>query len=219
MGFPIQTAKNKGAIGLDFLFTGENWLFTAGIVVMLGLGLLELVAVMVGGSLSGFLDGLIPDMGGAGEGLAWLHLGRVPALIVLVLLLAMFSVLGFLLQGLAHAIFGAYIPSLPAAAVALLGALPATRSSAGLIAHILPRDETYSIRNASFLGRTAVVVAGMATKGRAAEAKFEDEHGQTHYVLVEPESEASVLMAGERVLLLRQVGSARFVAVPNPVVE
>lgn len=204
---------------MDFLFIEQNWLFTASLVTMLGLGGLELLGLLLGGSLSAFLDGLIPDSVEAGGGLAWLHLGRVPLLAVLVLLLALFAGAGFFIQGAAHALLGDYLPGLLAIPAALAIALPATRTSAGLVGRLLPRDESYAIRAASLVGRTAVIVAGEARRGRAAEAKFQDEYGQVHYVMVEPESESVVLSAGERVLLLRQIGEARFTVAPNLISE
>lgn len=204
---------------LEFLLADQNWLFTASLVVMLGVGVVELGSVILGGSLSNVVDSLIPGLDSPGEALAWLHLGRLPALIVLVLLLGAFSALGFLFQGLAHSLLGDYLSSMLVAPAAAVGALPATRVTAGWIARVFPRDESYSINSASFLGRSAVVVAGEARKGRAAEAKFQDEFGQTHYVLVEPDSHESVLAAGQRVLLTRQIGGARFAAIPNPITE
>lgn len=204
---------------MDFLLVESNWLFTASLVTMLGLGGLELIALLLGGSFSAFLDGLIPDPVDDGGGLAWLHLGRVPLLAVLVLLLALFAGAGFLIQGVAHTLLGTYLSGVLAVPAALFVALPATRASAGMIGRMLPRDESYAIRTASFVGRTAVVVAGQASRGRAAEAKFQDEYGQVHYVMVEPESESVVLSAGEPVLLLRQIGEARFVASANPISE
>lgn len=204
---------------MDFLFVDENWLFTASLVVMLGLGAMELLAILLGGSLSSLVDGLVPDTADAGGGLAWLHVGRVPLLVVLVLFLALFAMAGFLLQGVADALFHTPLSSILAAPIAVLGALPATRASAALVARIMPRDESYAIGNASFIGRSALVIAGKASKGRAAEAKFQDEHGQTHYVLVEPEGGGAVLSAGDRVVLIRQLGGGRFLAAHNTITE
>ena len=36
---------------MDFLLSEGNWIFSAALVVMLGVGVLELVALLVGGSL------------------------------------------------------------------------------------------------------------------------------------------------------------------------
>lgn len=203
---------------MEFLLAEQNWPFAASLAVMLGLGTLELLAVLMGASLSGFLDGLLPEPGDAG-GLAWLHLGKVPFMVVLVLYLALFAVAGLVIQALASAFSGVYLPVALAVPAAGLAALPATRGAAALVGRLLPHDETYALPAAGFVGRAAVIVAGEARKGRAAEAKFEDEHGQTHYVMVEPETPGTVLAAGERVLLTRQLAAGRYAAIVNLVVD
>lgn len=203
---------------MEFLWAEQNWLFTASLAAMLGLGVIELAAILLGGSLSAYVDGLIPDTSDL-SGLAWLHLGRVPFLAVLVLLLALFATGGFLIQGVADLLLGNRLPTLLAAPGALALALPGTRLLAGVLGRLLPRDESYAIHASSLVGRTAVIVAGEARKGSAAEAKFRDEYGQTHYVLVEPEQADSILSAGDRVLLSRQIGEGRFLAVGNPITD
>jgi len=203
---------------MEFLLSEGSWLFTAALVVLTGIGVLELVALMVGGSLSSLMDGMIGEMP-EGGGLAWLHLGRLPFLVVLVLLLASFSLSGYLLQGVVTAILGQGLPAWAAAPLALMGAIPATRIAGSTLVRILPRDESAAISASSFVGRTATLVSGAASPGRAAEARFRDEFGQTHYVMVEPDAESPTLKAGERVLLLRELSSGRYQATANQVAE
>lgn len=203
---------------MAFLLSEGNWLFTAALLVLTGIGVLELVALMVGGSLSSLMDGMIGEMPEAG-GLAWLHLGRLPFLVVLVLLLASFSLSGYLLQGIVTAFFGQGLPTWAAAPLALMGAMPATRIAGSTLVRILPRDESAAISASSFVGRTATLVSGAASPGRAAEARFRDEFGQTHYVMVEPDAESPPLKAGERVLLLRELSSGRYQATANQIAE
>lgn len=203
---------------MDFLLSDTNWIFLAALVVMLGIGVLEMVALLVGGSLSSMMDGAIGDAPDAG-GLAWLHVGRLPLLVILVLLLATFSLLGFTLQGVVSSVFGDSLPALAATPLALLGALPMTRFAGSALLRILPHDESAAIATASFVGRTATLIAGEASPGKAAEARFQDEYGQTHYVMVEPISTSPNLRAGERVLLLRELSTGRYQAAPNPITE
>ena len=203
---------------MDFLLSEGNWIFSAALVVMLGIGVLELVALLVGGSLSSMMDGMIGDAPEAG-GLAWLHVGRLPLLVILVMWLASFSLLGFVLQGVVSAVIGQGLPALAASPLALLGALPMTRAVGSALIRILPRDESAAIATSSFVGRTATLIAGEASAGKAAEARFQDEYGQTHYVMVEPNSTSPNLRAGERVLLLRELSTGRYQAAPNPITE
>lgn len=203
---------------MGFLISEGNWLFTAALVVLVGIGVLELIALLVGGSVSSAMDGVIGEMPEAG-GLAWLHVGRLPFLVVLVLLLASFSLFGFALQGLTAIFFGQGMPALVASPLAFLAALPATRVAGSTLVRILPRDESAAISASSFVGRTATLTSGAASPGRAAEARFQDEFGQTHYVMVEPDATSPTLNAGERVLLLRELSSGRYQATANQITE
>jgi hypothetical protein len=203
---------------MDFLLSDGSWLFSVALAVVAGIGVLELLAVMVGGSLSSMMDGLVGDAPEAG-GLAWLHVGRLPFLVIVVLLLTLFALLGLGLQGVVVAVIGKELPALAAAPLALLGALPATRAAGSALVRIMPRDESAAISDSSFVGRTATLVAGEAKPGKAAEARFQDEYGQTHYVMVEPGAKSITLRAGERVLLLRELSTGRYQAVANPIAE
>ncbi|MBT9539553.1 OB-fold-containig protein [Thiobacillus sp.] len=203
---------------MDFLLSDGSWLFSAALVVVAGIGVLELLAVLVGGSLSSMMEGLVGDAPEAG-GLAWLHVGRLPFLVIVVLLLTLFALLGLGLQGVVAAVIGKELPALAAAPLALLGALPATRAVGSALVRIMPRDESAAISDASFVGRTATLVSGEAKPGKAAEARFQDEYGQTHYVMVEPDAKSITLRAGERVLLLRELSTGRYQAVANPIAE
>lgn len=203
---------------MDFLLSEGNWLFSAALVVVLGIGIFELIALLVGGSLSSMMDGVIGDAPDAG-GLAWLHVGRLPFLVILVLLLTSFSLLGLALQAMVTALFGQGLPALAASPLALIGAFPATRATGFALARIMPRDESSAISASSFVGRTATLTAGEAMPGNAAQARFQDEYGQTHYVLVEPDAKSPTLRAGERVLLLRELSAGRYQAIPNPITE
>ena len=136
---------------MDFLLSEGNWIFSAALVVMLGVGVLELVALLVGGSLSSMMDGVIGDAPDAG-GLAWLHVGRLPFLVILVVLLASFSLLGFALQGVVLAVIGQGLPAIAASPLALLGALPMTRAAGSALIRIMPHDESAAIATASFVG-------------------------------------------------------------------
>lgn len=203
---------------MEFLLSEGNWLFSAALVVVLGIGVLELVGLLVGGSLSSMLDGVIGDVPEAG-GLAWLHVGRLPLLVILVLFLTAFSFLGFALQGVASAVVGQDLPALAASPLALVGSLPATRAVGSALLRIVPRDESAAIAASSFVGRTATLTTGEARQGKSAEARFQDEYGQTHYVMVEPAPKSPNLHAGERVLLLRELSAGRYQAIPNPITE
>lgn len=150
-----------------------------------------------------------------GRFLGWLGLGRLPAMVWLVVFLTSFGLTGLVLQMLIRKLAGGLLPAGAAAPVALFLCLPMVRVSGGVLARILPRDETSAVPAESFVGSLAVVTLGTARHGQPAEAKLKDIHGKTHYVLVEPESGSEELETGSQVLLIRRAGAV-FSGVRNP---
>jgi hypothetical protein len=128
--------------------------------------------------------------------------GRVPILIVIVALLTSFGLLGLALQSVLKGATGYPLPASLASIPAFVGACFVTRWLASVIARIIPRTETSAVSRDSFVGRTATLTLGSARIGEAAQARLTDTHGQTHYVMVEPDRAADVLAEGERVLLV-----------------
>jgi hypothetical protein len=59
-----------------------------------------------------------------------------------------------------------------------------------------------------------VITLGNARRGYPAEARLKDEHGQLHYVMVEPDSDSEEFAQGSTVLLVKQESSV-FRAIRN----
>lgn len=146
--------------------------------------------------------------------LDWLHFGRVPAMALLVLFLTLFGLLGLGLQSLVHSFTGHVLPGLIAAPLAFLATLPLLRLTGGWVAELIPKDETTVVSERSFVGRIAVVTLGTARSGEPAQAKLRDHHGQTHYVMVEPDRPGFELTTGAAVRLIRRHGAV-FYAIAN----
>jgi hypothetical protein len=142
----------------------------------------------------------------------------VPALILLLTLLGSFGSFGLLLQSLFKSFTGGLAPAWLAALPAFALSLPTVRIVGGIFARLIPQEETSAISRASFVGRTALVTTGVATVGNPAQAKLTDEHGQTHYLLVEPEVAGVELRAGTTVIVTGQSGVV-FTAVANDIPE
>lgn len=199
---------------MGFLLAPENAPFSICLALMLLLTLLEAVAIAMGAALSDALHNLFhfphidhaaPD--GAFESvLGWLHLGRVPLMILLSLLLGGFAIGGFVVQYASKAIAGGYLPAWLASVPALASGLGFTRVVGGAVAKVLPKDETTSVSESSLVGRCAVVTIGVAKRGAPAEARLRDQHGQAHYVMVEPDVPGEEFPQGTSVLLVGQVG-------------
>lgn len=214
---------------MEFLTASQNMPFTVALAVMLGIAFLEGVTTLLGAGISGFLDTLLPDIDGdvdvdmgadfslgasevpaatpLSKLLGWLRIGKVPILVLLVIFLTGFGVLGLMIQSVASHIIGFLLPGLIVSGVAFFLALPVVRVFGGAIAWIIPKDETDAVSEKSLVGRIAVITIGTATKGSPAEAKLKDQHGTTHYIMVEPDLVDDTFSSGEAVLVIKQEGS------------
>jgi hypothetical protein len=190
-----------------FLSADGNTLFLAALLLMLLIGAVE--AAGLGGALGH--DGLDADHPSL---LGWLNVGRLPLLMVIVIFLFAFGVAGLVLQQLIAGVFRHPAPIWIAGPLAAAVALPFTRVLSGLLARILPGDETTAVSRETLVGRVAVVVTGAARVGSPAQARVRDAHGQTHYVMVEPDDEGEVFEQGTSVIIVRNAG-ARFLAIRN----
>ncbi len=221
---------------LEFLLLPQNFPFSVALAVMLGIAVMEGVGTLFGAGLSSLLDSLIPDFdvdvdldldadadqaGAMGHGfftgvLGWLQVGRVPVLVLLVIFLTGFGLIGLAVQGFVHGLLGLALPSVVAAVPAFLGAMPVVRVAGGLVARLVPKEETAAVSRESFVGRVATIVLGTAATGAPAQARLRDTHGRTHYVMVEPDMDGETFSAGESVLLVRSAGPRfRVIAPPS----
>lgn len=203
---------------IELLLAPESWPFTFAVVLLALIGLIELVSLSIGISLPGVLDhATLEHLGDLADSwLGWLHIGKVPMLVLLVLLLTAFALIGFTLNALTHQFLGVYPTPLLSSGAAFLGALPLVRAVGGGIARLIPKDESSAVSLGSLVGHVAVVVNGTARKGYPAQAKVKNEQGQTFYVHVEPDSEITQFTAGDSVLLVKQISGARFQGIANP---
>jgi len=145
-------------------------------------------------------------MGFLSQTLSWLQFGRVPALILLILFLMAFGLIGLIGQLILRDTLGFLAPAWLASIPACLLALPCVRTLGGGIAHILPKEETAAVSSQSFVGRTAQIVLGTAREGAPAQARLRDQHGRSHYVMVEPDVAGETFGQGDPVLLVRADG-------------
>jgi len=135
---------------------------------------------------------------------------------LVVLFLALFALVGFALNLAAAGVFGAMIPPLISAPVAAVASLPLMRVCAGGIAHMIPSDQTYAVSLDTLVGRVAVIVSGTARFGYPAQGKVTSEHGQVHYVMVEPDAAEVTFAQNDAVLLVKRLSATRFQAIRNP---
>ena len=109
----------------DILLAPDVRPFAVAAAIMVALGGIELLTMLVGfsiGELFGHDVAVEADSHGAFGGLfLWINAGRLPLLILIILALGIFSIVGFLLQGIAHGVGppcrsrSQHLPPLPAA--------------------------------------------------------------------------------------------------------
>ena len=201
------------------LTNAENGPFVIAAIVLAAIVAIEVVSLVFGANASGLIDSMLPDamLDSLESGwLGWLHLGKVPILILLVLFLGTFSLAGFLLQRLALATIGFSLPAGLAVLPALVVAVSGVRIGGRALGKWVPRLETSAVSSASLIGRVATISNGTARRGMAAEAKVLDEHGNPLFVLIEPDDDGVTFIKGQRVLLVTQVSGQSFRAILNP---
>ncbi|MEQ9332985.1 YqiJ family protein [Thalassobaculum sp.] len=198
-----------------FLIAEENVPFVASLVLMLLIGGVEAVGLGSGLAGSDAIDGMDADLDIEGPSLlSWINVGRLPLLMLIVVFLFCFGMVGLIGQRIVVAALGVPVMWAVSVPAALAVALPATRVIAGMVARIMPRDETSAVSRDSLIGRVAVIVTGDARPASAAQARVRDGHGQSHYVMVEPDRADDVLKQGASVILVRRQG-AKYYAIHN----
>lgn len=203
------------------LFTAsQNLPFGIGFALIVGIALFEGLGMLISMSPSNFLDDLLPEIdgdSGLDRVLGWLHVGKVPALVLLLLFLSGYTVFGYSLQVVANGLFGGYLPAWLAGLLAIPAGMATVRGLGSLIAHIIPRDETSVVSEQALVGRVGVIVSGGARRGLAAQARVKDSHGRSHYLMVEPDIDDEVFDEGAQVLIVRKAGAFyRCIANPHP---
>jgi len=203
---------------MEILTTPQTWPFGSALALMVALAVIEGMGLLLASSPSSWLDGLLPDHPAGVDGpLGWLHLGKVPMLVILMLFLAGFALTGYAVQAIWHNLSGSWLPTLIAVVPALFGGLSTVSALGSLLAKLNIGDETSAVSELSLIGRAGVVVRGTAKAGLAAEAKVRDHHGKANYVMVVPDMDDQTFSEGAAVLLVKKVGAQyRCIANPHP---
>ena len=195
---------------MNFLLSDSNLPFAVALSVLVLLALVQLVGL---GDLLGDADADVDvdvdaeaDLGFAGGLASVIGFGRLPLLIWLSLLLAVFALLGLGGQQAMLGFTGDTMPALPAAGLAALAAFPLTGALARPLARILPHDETSAVGIDSLIAKRGHIEIGRATRGSPARAAVGDRFGTIHHVMVEPNEDGEVLESGAEVLLVRRDG-------------
>ena len=111
------------------LFTAPETLpFGVAVALIVAIAVLEGVGMLVALSPSNVIDDLLPQAvpeSGLDRVLGWLHLGRVPALVLLLIFLLGYALFGYALQKVAFTLLGGFLPAVRAARLSIVDALRA----------------------------------------------------------------------------------------------
>jgi hypothetical protein len=202
----------------DILLAPDVRPFAIAAAIMVALGVIELLTSLVGFSVSELVGkdvALESDshnvLGGA---FLWINTGRLPLLILIVLALGVFSIEGFLLQGIAHAV-GTAVPVSIAALLAVAGSIPVIRTASRSISRIIPRDETYAVSDADFVGKVGWVSIGPLDQGLPGRVRLKDVFGNWHTVPARAGAGSEALAVGANVLLVDR-DTRSFIAISAP---
>lgn len=215
---------------MDILGSAQASPFIIALVILTIIAALEGLSMVFGAALSGLLDGVLPDLdlpdldadidadvdldvsglesvGPLTYLMSWLSFGKAPALILIIVFLAVFGLAGLTIQSAVHGATGLIPPGWMASIPAILIAIPSMRYGGKAFGAVMPKEETEAVSTERFIGKVATVIRGKAERGMPAEAKLKDLHGLTHWVLVEPDEDGESFAAGEEVIVVAQNGS------------
>ena len=213
----------------EFLTAPEMVPFTGALLFVLALLMLEVLSLLIGGSLLGQggdadtdvdlagteldTDGDIGASGGATDSaaahgfagfLAWLGIGKVPLILWLAGMLTVFGIVGYGLQLIIEKATGGMLSPWLAAAIAFLPSLVAGSRLARMVGRIVPSISTEAVSRNRLGSRHGVIVVGTARRGHPAQARVADAFGNNHYIRVEPEGRTGELRQGEEIVVLRR---------------
>jgi hypothetical protein len=204
----------------DILLAPDVRPFAIAAAIMAALGGIELLTTLVGFSISALVgDGVAVEADAdshdaLGGMFLWINAGRLPLLILIILALGVFSIEGFLLQGIAH-ILGAAVPVTIAALAAAAGSIPVIRTTSRGLSRIIPRDESYAVSDADFVGKVAVVSIGPLDQGLPGRVRLKDVFGNWHTVPARASPDSIALAVGASVLLVDRDAKS-FIAISAP---
>lgn len=186
----------------------------AGITVLV-LAVLEVLAVVLGWTVSDVIDSLLPgvdiEAGDAPGVLSWLGFGKAPFLVVLIVILACFAITGILIQHILLTWTGTTLWPALAVILALAITLPSASFLSGVLARLIPADETSGIHRDHLVGCHGHIAQGVASHDRPAEAQVTGPKGLRHWIMVRAERGES-LSPGTPIRVIARESRTLFVA-------
>lgn len=204
----------------EFFTSSQNAAFVWALIILTVLSLVIVAGALLGAINLPEADGDLEvnwESDGVAAGLLeYFGVAAMPLSIFVLVATCSFFVTGYGIQMVALNTKGSFLPGWIAIIPALLITLTVCRFTGKMFAKSQLKLHTTAVASSSFLFRLVTIQAGTARHGLAAEAKLVDEHGQTHYLLVEPKNPDESFPQGSEVVLVEQVGP-KFLAVSGKV--
>jgi hypothetical protein len=156
------------------------------------------------------------DLSGIKSIFAFLGIGRVPVIILIILFLLIFGLVGWLLEAIAHHFLGIYIYTIVAVCASLIATVILLRFITAFLAKFMPKDETQVISEGELIGKIATITLGKASRGKPAQAKIRINQ-QTIYIMVEPDNLNDIFKYQDQVMIVRKE-SSKYFAIPNELI-
>lgn len=215
---------------IDIFLHPNSYPFSISLAIVTGLFILEIISLLLGGSLMAIgsdgpeidLDAeadfdlsietdtdVIPDADtdialAPSSLLGWLGIKQVPFMVWMISFLTIFGLSGMILQSISFAVLSYFIPSAIASLLVMVPTLATVRTISEIVAAIMPKTESSAMSKRFLGGHHGVITQGTAMRGKPAEAKIKDRHGNLHYLRVEPLDDAETLSKGCDIHIIRK---------------
>ena len=192
--------------------------FAIAAVMIVIVGGVEVTSMVIGASLSELVGHVVDFEQGSDNvfinAVSWLNVGGVPLLVFIVVILGMFSIMGFLIQDVARAV-AAPLPLIAAVPLACAASVPLVRGTTRLVSRIVPKDESYAVGLTDLVGRIGRVAVGPLDQGLPGRVRVKDAHDNWHTVTASAAPNSPPLPVGAAVLLVDR-SDAHFIAIAAP---
>lgn len=193
---------------MEFFLHPALAIFTGTLAAVAIVAVIELLLVAVAGAgFSDMFESVLHTDVLADSALAhWLQVKDVPVMVFLMSIAAGFGSTGLIIQGFATEVFSNPLPVWAAALLAAIASIGLTRILNRAFKK-LKVTHTTALLPHEFPGRHVVLLSDVARQSLPGEAKFTDQHGQVHYLMVQPVDIADVFLQGEVLKLLEPHGA------------
>lgn len=193
---------------MDLLFSAPYAPFSSALMGLVILGLIEAACLLLAGTgLSDLVDMTLDVQALPDSSITnWLLLKELPLSVVLMLGFGGFGITGFALQSALISLQGSPAPAVLSLPLSAVVAVAFVNKMGGLLRPLFAGSSA-AVSESSLIGSKGVLLSPKALRGYSGEIKVLDVHGNPHFFMAEPLSDADELRQGDEVRLVSQSGS------------